>query len=310
MSMEVMPSVVQFTVPFVALFIAVWVTYCGVLKGQPVSDDCSPPGGIALYDGKLQLPISFGNLWKKFRWEFGKKPNPNRNWKQDKQLSHVVNFVAHHRLNLWLFCGVTGLLYLFLRQLLPEKVAFLAVLLWIAHPLGCQVVSWVSGCGYLCGAFFMLIGLNVIMLASQLGWYQTPFWILGVFLCYGLMQWLAVEAMFVMLGVTLILLFLHQWPFAILSSLIACYGGFNTFREALTLRAKVFHEQQMGQSTKFYPRKLIFVCRALWYNVKLVCWPKSLGLYSDWSYHLELPYVESEDSYFYYGLIAIGLLTV
>ena len=119
----------QFVFPLLFLPVMVWLAYVGGLKGSGVSDDISPPGGILLYDGKWQKPISWHNVFKKFRHHFGLKPNPNRKWKEDKQPSHVPNPVANLLLNIWIFCGFVVSLFLFLRQLMPESLAFLSTLL-------------------------------------------------------------------------------------------------------------------------------------------------------------------------------------
>lgn len=298
----------EFCLPLATLPLLVWLTYWGILKGQGVSDDISPPGGILLYDGKWQIPLSWHNVFKKFRWHAAIKPNPNKRWKENKQPAFLPNPVAHHRLNLWVFCGIGILLYLFLKQLLPESIAFLAICLWIVHPLGVQTVGWISGIGYVFSVFFMLIGLNLVLLAPQLGWTTTILGTLGTFLLFAFCQWMAVEAQFATVGATLILALLGQWPYAILSGMISIYGCANTLKEAVGLRKKVFHEQQMGQATKFYPRKLIIVIKTLFYDVKLACFPKRLGLYHTWGYHYELPYIEQEDHEWVGGILVFLLL--
>ncbi len=284
----------EFLLPLAALPLSVWCTYWGVLNGQPVSDDTL---GMAVYDGKLQQPLSWHNVFKKLRYQIGVKPNPNKRWKEDKQPAFVHDFRAHHRLNLWVFSGVSILLYLFLRHFFSDQLAFSATLLWVVHPLGVQTVGWISGVGYVVATFFMLLGLNLVLLAPQLHWTATTLGMLGMFLLFGFCQWMAVEAMFQTVGTTLLLLLLGQWPYAVLSGIISISACANTLKEAVDLRRKVFHEQQMGQSTKFYPRKVIVVLKSLYYDLKLTLFPKRLGLYHTFGYHYEMPYIEHEDRY-------------
>ena len=287
---------------FITPFLAYWDT---LITGGYVSDDIAFSGPetkpIATYEGKLQRPVSWSNIVKLIRYYLGRIPNPNTNWEADKQPAFTASPHSHHRLNLWLLSGVAGLAYLFLRQLTTPEIAFYTTLLFIVHPVGNQVIAWISGCNYEIGAFFMLLGLNLVLLAQTVGWLSTPIGTLGTLLLFVLCQWAAGEAMFQMAGVLLILAWLHAWPFLIVGSLLSIWQMRHTFHEAVTLRTKVFHEQQMGASTRFHWRKLFVVCKTFYYNLKLSVFPKRLALYSDFFYHYNLPYAEAEDRYFWKG---------
>lgn len=290
----------------------VFLTYLDALKCTWVSDDVAlgdqkhPP--IAFYKGEMQQPLSWHNLFKWLRYHYGKAPNPNKNWQRDKQPSHGAHPRLHHRLNLILFSGCTVLLYSFLCRVFGYQIAFCATLLFIVHPLGGQTVTWVSGIGYVTGFLFTLLGLNVVYLVTDAGWMLTPLGTLGAFALYAFCQWMAGEAMFAMVGTTLILIWLGFYPFAIIAGLLSIHQCLNTFKEAITLRRKVFKDQKMEASTSFYPRKLIVVFKTIYYNVKLAFFPKHMGLYHTFGYHYELPYIEQEDRYWIAGVATIGLL--
>ena len=287
------------------ILLTLWLAYWSIQQGSWVSDDIQ---GIAPYDGKLQQPISWHNLFKWLRWRVGKYPNPNHRWKEEKQPAFLQSSTAHHRLNLYFASGLLLLLYSFLSRVFDQRLAFLAVLLFTVHPLGCQTIGWISGLGYTSGSLFMLAGLNWVYVSQDLSLMHSPMGVLLTLLIYTFFQWMAVEAWFCTVGAFLLLLWLHQWPFALIAGLLSIYAGLNTFREAVTLRKTVFKEQQMEQSTKFYPRKLIVVLKTLYYNLKLAWFPKRMGLYHTFCYHYELPYTEHEDRYAWAGLAAAGLL--
>ena len=285
------------------LFALPWLTYWDALSGQWVIDDNV---GMAPYDGKLQRPVSWGNLFKKFRWLFGRKPNPNKTWQRDKQSPTVSNPRAHHRLSLWLLGGVAGLLYSFLARLWGPGLAFYATLLFVVYPLGAQVTAWISGVNYLMGAFWMLLGFNGLYLAQDAGWLAEPLSCLLVLIGYGLVQWLAVEAQFAMAGACVILAWLGWWPAAAIAFLAATQSCFTAFRDAVLLRKATFKAQNMDAATRFHPRKLIVVVKTLGYYAYLMVFPKRMGLYHPFYYHYELPEVEWENKDFWWGLTVLA----
>ena len=300
-----MPHWFQPFLPVAALLVTLWLAYWSIRHGSWVSDDIA---GIATFDGKLQHPVSWGKLFRWVRWQVGKIPNSNHRWKEDKQPPYQQSSDIHHRLNLYLASGLIVFFYSFLCRITSPTTAFLTALLFAVHPLGCQTIGWISGVGYLTGTFFMLAGLNIIFLIQDGHWMGTPMGVLLSLLTYTFFQWMAVEAWFGTVGAVLILLWLRHYPFAIIAGGFAIYQCFHTFKEALDLRRKIFKEQQMGQSTMFYPRKLIVVLKTLYYNLKLTLFPKRMGLYHTFCYHYEMPYVEYEDWYAWAGLAVAGAL--
>ena len=305
-----MPVILGFSPnPLSACFlfpIIIWLTYWDILRGKWVSDDIAgiwlTPDNRGPYTGKLQKPLSWHNIFKKLRFELGKMPNPDKDWQRKKLPPFLSNPVAHHRLNLWIFCGVSVLLYLFLLRVLGNPVAFLATLLFTVHPLGCQTVGWISGIGYVISTFFMLLGFNVAFLVTDLGWLHTPLGVVGALGLYGFIQWMAVEAHFATIGAALILAWLQMWPFAIVAGILACMQGFQTLKSALDLRFRTFKEQAMGHSTQFRWRKLLVCLKTLYYDTRMAVFPKRIGLYHTFHYHYELPYAEAEDQTLWAGV--------
>ena len=284
------------------LFLLPWLTYLELLI-HPTAFQIDDLDGVKNFNGVLQKPLRWHHLFRWLRWHLGRIPNPDQLWEQKKQPKYHQSSKAHHRFSVWMLSGVLLGLYGFLTPLVGAQTAFLATALFGVHPITAQVTAWMSGIGYLTGVFFTLIGLNFVLLTQT--WPQSPYLIILSFLIYAFLQWMAVEAMFVTVGSFLILLYLKQWPFAAIAGAIAIYGCLNTFREAVTLRVSTFKSQQMGKTTKFYPRKLIFVIRLLAYNVRLALWPKRMGLYHTFGYHYTQPYVETEDGYFWAGIALI-----
>ena len=284
-----------------------WLTYAAAIKGGFVSDDIA---GIAQFDGKLQRPISFHNLFKQFRWFFGRKANPDfGKWideKDHKKGKHEREWLAcnqaHHRLSIYLLslCGI--LLYLVLSLIIGPHLAFLSTVLFLVHPLGAQVIAWISGIGYLLGFTISMGALYLVQCGYLSGWVDGQW---GFFLLlggFGLLQVLAVEAIFPSVGTTLILAFLGYWPFAVLSGLISLGGAVGTLKTAVSLRKSAFEEQKMGRSTKLSWRKGIVAMKSLQYYVKLCFFPKSMGLYHTYMYHYPVPQVEQPDRDFLLGL--------
>ena len=279
-----------------------WLTYVDVLKGLFVIDDST---SMAVYDGKLQRPLSIGNCWKWLRFHATKVPHPDHQWQEKKYPSYVCSPKAHHRLNIWFLCGTVGMLYSFLARLFGSEVAFLTCVLFTVHPFGTQTVAWISGISYVAGAFLMLTAVNLAYLLTDLGWLTTPLGVLGATVLYGLIHWLAIEVMFAMLGVFLILWFLHLPVFAWVAFGFAIYSGLIAFREAFVLRASTFKEQNMPQTLTLHWRKGIVVLKTLGYYTLFMLWPKRIGIYHTYTYHYELPYAEAEDRYTWIGLVVL-----
>lgn len=282
-----------------------WLTYWDALRGLWVIDDST---SMAVYDGKLQRPLSVGNCWKWLRFQATKVPNPDKDWQEKKLRPYLCHPRAHHRLNIWFLCGTVGMLYGLLARLFGSDLAFLTCLLFTVHPFGTQVVAWMAGISYVAGAFLMLTAANLAFLLTDLGWLTTPLGVLGAAFLYGIIHWLAIEVMFAMLGIFLLLAWAGLTPFAWVAFGFAVYSGLIAFREAVVLRSATFKEQNMTQTLSFHHRKLIVVIKTLGYYALFTVWPKRIGIYHTYTYHYELPYAEAEDRYFYFGLAVLTAL--
>ena len=308
-----MPAILGFPpnplIACVLFFVLPWIVFWDIQKGRWCSDDISgiwlTPDARAPYTGQLQKPLSWHNVFKKLRFELGKMPNPDKDWQRKKLPPFLSNPVAHHRLNLWLFGGVSVLLYFFLLRVVGNPIAFFATALFVVHPLGCQTVGWISGIGYVISTFFMLLGFHVAFLVTDLGWLQSPLGVVGALGLYGFVQWMAVEAHFATIGSALILAWLGMWPFAIIAGILALMQGFHTLKSALDLRFKTFKEQAMGQTLQVHWRKVLVCLKTLAYDTGLAVFPKRIGLYHTFHYHYELPYAEAEDSMLWRGLLVL-----
>ena len=305
----ILPPWAAIWLPYLLVASVVFLAYWDLITQLtgPCSDDIQ---GIFVYTGVLQRPISVGNLIKKLRYEWGKAPNPNRNWKVDQQPPYLPHPIRHHRINVILGAGVAVFLYHFLSQIFTPQVAFLATLLFMVHPLGTQTLGWCSGVNYVLGTFFALLGLNFAQLSYSLGWLATPEGALLCMLGYGFLQWLAVETIFMTLGTVAILVWLGWYPYAIVAGLLAVYIGIHAFREAIVLRRNTFKDQNMDSCTRLKARKLIVVLKTLAYYTRFVCFVKRAGLYHEKFYHYETPYVESEDSWMWWGVITVVIFGV
>lgn len=90
--------------------------------------------------------------------------------------------VSYHLVSNGLHILNAGLIfYLVVRWLGTKRVAFLASLLFLIHPLQTEAVAYISGRGDPLSAFFMLIGLVIYPYTQQsTGWRKVAFWLLSV----------------------------------------------------------------------------------------------------------------------------------
>jgi len=289
--------------PYLLLSLLVWVTYWEAQYCGFVSDDIE---GIANYDGKMQVPISFGNILKKVRFEIGKVINPKRD--EPNQRTFIASTIKHHTLSIFIFHAAILFLYSFLASILDPRLALIATALFTVHPLGVQAVVWCSGIGYITGLLFACMGLNLAYFLQNVPQPLSPtIYALGLIL-YGIVQYCAVSAHFTTSGVVLILAFLGYWPLVIISGLIAVYSMFVTFKEAVGMRKKTFAEQKMGYSTHFHLGKFFVIPKVLAYYVILMLFPKRMGLYHKYGYHYRMPETEMEDGLFWLLLIVYHTL--
>lgn len=284
-----------------------WVVYGWVMRGSYVSDDWAgilyeDEGKSKLYDGKLRKQKTFHNLLRYIRWQIGKVSNPDKAWKEKKLPEFVQNPVKHHRLSIFLFSAVLVLLYFFLSSLFGPTLAILTCILFAVHPIGHQTVAWMSGIGYLLSTFFLFVCLNI---AIQTGTWTSILGILSSIKLFTVFYYFALESIFQVAGLPIILILLGKYHLAFFATCLALYVARGTVKGALDFRKKIFVEQKMESSTFFHFGKLVVMVKTLGYYLKLCVFPKRLGLYHTWGFHYELPYIEREDYKFWGGLIAL-----
>ena len=226
----------EFWAPLLSLVLAVLITYWDALKCGFVSDDFAgilftDESKAKLYGGEfvrykgdpskkelLQPLWSFHNILRWLRFQIVKVPNPEPDWKKKNQPPFIASAKKHHRLNLIIFSGCACLVYLFLSQLFQKPIPYLASILFIIHPLGCQTVVWISGIGYLLSLLFTAAGLNYALLTRS--WLSDPVLVFASVTLVGLFHFFAVQSNFASAGATLIFAWLGLWPHAIVSFLV------------------------------------------------------------------------------------------
>ena len=285
-------------IPYVVLSFFVWLTYGYTLKCGFVIDDVD---GIVSYDGKLQgLEYGMISRWLRYHicggnsWS-GKKDLNGKDIPQGK-----VPF-RHHLLSVTIFNIAILLTYQFLASTFSPKLAFLGVLLFIVHPICIQGVAWISGLGYPLSLVWLATNLN--LLHWYYGLYDPSLLLTSVvFVLFLIIQFLAINAQFATMMAFIPMAYLGWWPFSFLTLLMAVHQGSQIVRSTISLRTKVFKEQDMGASTYLHPRKLIVAIKTYYYYIRLMLFPKRLGLYHEWGYHYDKA-VENENKMLLQGVL-------
>lgn len=287
--------------PHLILTFFVWLTYHYILRCGFVSDDFQ---GMLEYDGKLQgLEYGMISRWVRYHLCGGNFPSKIKDH-NGKAIPTGKTPFRHHLLSITIFNIAVLLMYSALAPLIGGKLAIMALILLVVHPVGAQCVAWVSGLGYpLC-----LLWMGAIL--NLLGWYyagpQTLYITMGVVVAFVALQVLAINALFIGLMLWPILAFLGYTPFAWLGIVISAMLGFQIVKSTIKFRAGEFKKQNMGASTFIKPRKLIIAAKTLAYYLQMMVMPTKLGLYHKWGYHYN-EHVEREDFRTVLGLILGGL---
>lgn len=285
--------------PYIAVTLAVWITYIYTLRCGFCSDDIM---GIAEYDGRLQ-GFQYGMLsrWIRYHITGGNFPSskklPNGQIIPSGKLAY-----RHHFISVLVFNLACLGMFQFFQSLFGLKLALLTVILFAFHPICTQAVAWISGLGYPLSLLWMSCALNLIQWYSG---HSTPTNSIWVTLLFCLLQFLAIHAQFATMGMCVILAFLGYWQFAILGGLISFVMGFDIIRQTIGMRTAEFKRQQMGHSTFLSPRKIIVAIKTVLYYLKFTVWPNRMGLYHEWGFHYE-PAIERESPRFWIGLIAFA----
>lgn len=269
----------------IALCVITWVAYWGAIKNGFVSDDIE---GLQNYDGKLKK-FDYGHLNKWLLYKLLEK-SPKRN--------HLFSIFLHN--------ADAILLFLFLSNIMPQRLAFMTSILFAIHPICTQSVAWISARGYPISLFFSLIGLNIVFLSPTMP-LNSPYSAL-LTVGYGFLYYLSIVAQFATLATFAIQAFLGNYFLAIIGFIISLIAGLGIIREVIGSRVKTFKEQNLSRSTFIKPQKLIVAIKTLAYYTKIVVFPKRLGLYHTFEYHYSEK-TEKEDKWFWCGF-AILLVSI
>ncbi len=270
------------------LTLLTWLTYWGALKNGFVSDDIQ---AIAEYDGKF-CGWDYGRLTKFIFYRLFQK-DPRRN--------HIFPIILHN--------ANAILLFLLLRLLFPNGVAFFTSVLFVVHPVNTQAIAWISARGYPIGLFWMLLVLNIVVLNNPFTWLAVTnlplFCLLFVAIC--LLYFLGIHAQFATMMTFVIFLLTGNYFLALIGLCISAVMGADIIKEVIGLRTKVFKEQNMGDCTKLHHRRFVVAVKSLWYYIKLCVFPKRMGLYHTYGYHLNEKLLR-EDRQFWIGFAVLGLM--
>lgn len=323
--LEAVPQ--YFTDHNILLSVLIWTTYAyAVWKAGFVSDDLM---GIAEYSGQLQTSLpedktkdwpwwrrlihsEYGMVsrWVRYLLAGGDFPSSRRfPNKPDGRLGDPIPMGKlprrHHILSVLVFNLAVISTYFALTEIVGAKVAFIACVLLVVHPVSTQGVAWISGLGYPLCLFWMTLAINLVQ------WHylvpRTELETLLVWMTFTCVYFLAVNALFVGLVLCVILAVLGYWPFAVLGGLVSLYTGAKIVRETITLRQTEFKKQNMGHSIYPKPRKVIVALKTLLYYLKMLFWPDKIGLYHKWGHHYSKD-IERESPMLWGGLVAAATL--
>ena len=319
---------------YILLTSLVWITYCYSLKTTFVSDDHQ---GIGEYDGNLQTKTSqailaepkLSNDEKTKKLEEVRKKNifirlldseygmisrwlryhiiGGGNYPSTIKLPNGVVIpdgklpAKHHLFNILIFNISVILGYNFLSSIVGPKVALITFCLFSVSPLGTQTVAWISGLGYPLSLMWIFIILNFVS-SNNFGFISSIIVIL--------LDFMAINALFVALALPVILLFLGFKEYAILTAILSIYMGSRIVRETIKMRADAFKEQDMGHLTKPRLRRIILAFKTAFYYLELCCWPNRLGLYHEWGNKLDADLERADKRFFISVISVIGILAI
>ena len=250
------------------------------------------------FNWRLGFPASFMR-W--FRLHLGKKYRViGKNVKGHEIYGYAQDPVRHHLFSLIVQYANLLLAYNFFSYYFGANISFLAVAFFITHPISTQCVAWISGIGYLLSLFFALLNFNLLLLTHN--YYITiPATVALTFL----------SANFLLPGCfNFILLASLGWGWeAGAAGLVSFVILFTWGREVVRFRVKAFKEQQMEATTKVTWRRGILLFKTVWYYLKLLVFPKRLGLFHKWGYHFEEP-LQRIDRMFWLGILTVAVFAL
>ena len=238
------------------------------------------PGSIIRW-----LRLNLGSKWKVL----------GKNEKGHEVTGYVQSPFKHHIISLVIHFLNAILTYLFLSNIIDPRIAFMATLLFIVHPVSVQVVAWCSGIGYMLSLLGMLISYNISIHTSNL---------------YILIPSVVASTLISITGLLsgsinfLILAFLGEWWASATALAVTLIFGIKWLRWVVNYRTTEFKKQKMERSTYVTWRKPIVIVKTFFYYLKTIIFPKRLGLFHEWGYHYEEK-LEHADLNFWGGLISI-----
>lgn len=279
--------------PYSLLTIIVWSTYWYALRCGFVSDDHQ---GIGEYNGKLQgLEYGMISRWVRYNLAGGNYPSKHK-LPDGKSVPMGKLPSGHHIFNIVILNALILLGYNFLSGLFGSKVAFITLALFTVSPIGTQCIAWCSGLGYPLCLFWIFVILNYV---------QTfDFGVLS-FIGIILLCIMSINALFVAMALPAILLLLGHHEFAFSALIVSIVMGLRIVRHTIKIRTDEFKKQDMGNLTKFSPRRFIMAIKTLMYYFEFVVWPNRLGLYHEWG-NKNPDELERQDARFLKGLVAVG----
>ena len=265
-----------------------WLAYWGALKNGFVSDDID---AICNYEGEFR-GWDYGNITK---WIFYKL------FQKDPWRNHFFSILMHN--------ANTILLYLLLTNFFSIEISLYTSILFSIHPLGTQAIAWISARGYPIGLFWMLLAFNLVQMFSPMSVLFTGniLAFCAVTILFSLIYFLGVHAQFAVMMTFPIYIFLGNYYPALIGLVISSVMSLDIVRETIGIRAKVFKQQAMGESTKFTPSRLVIVAKSAWYYVQMCFFPKRMGLYHVYGYHYS-PEMLKQDHMFWKGIITLSVL--
>lgn len=245
------------------------------------------------FNPQLPFPVSVLRwlriLWgRKFR-EIGK------NRAGHPVYGYVQSAPKHHVLSLLIHYANSVLAYFLLSGLFGGNLAFAATALFIAHPITVQAVAWISGIGYLLSLFFALLAFHVAGISEPYGVYGSAIatYLSCTSLLSGFANWV-------------ILTYMGNYHSAAISLLVGAFVMFTYGRSTVQYRKDAFRAQNLGRSTTLNLRKPIVIVKTMFYYLKMLIFPKRLGLFHKWGYHFEEG-LERVDGMFWSGMAVIAM---
>lgn len=238
-----------------------------------------------------------GNVFRYIRLQIGKKFQViGKNSKGHEIYGYVQSPIRHHIFSMSVQVLNLIMAYAFLKNIMPPYIAFGACLLYAVSPLTASSVAWISGYNYNFSMFFSLALLNTAM---TLHIPEIKYILIAI------LSFLSTITIYTGAFTFLLLWFLGLKVEAVIAGLV----GFSIIAwkgmEVKSVRVKAFHDQNMGNTTFFKPRKLIVMVKTLWYYMRTVWLPIKMGLYHVWGYFYEEP-LERIDRMFWFGILTLG----